>query len=147
MKRAWICLVFAFLVVPALKSRAQSAAPANSQDTSSESAAAKAAARKKRFEEQKRRLEGQEGTPPSPCDGKPLLYITPTTASMLIGESRGFTLFDTDGHKQTAAAEWSVSSSSLATITPGAEPSLTAKNEGTFQVIARTSDRKAEATV
>jgi hypothetical protein len=66
---------------------------------------------------------------------------------MLVGESRGFTLFDTDGHKLTAAAEWSVSSSYNAVLAQGDEPTVTAKNEGTFKVTARIDTRTAEAIV
>jgi hypothetical protein len=146
MKFIFLCLVFALLALSPRVSRAQASEPANPQNAAADSAAAKAAARKKHFEEEKRRLEGQEDAPPNPAgDGEPILYITPTTAGMLVGESRGFTLFDTDGHKLTSAAEWSVSSSYHATITQ--EPILTVKNEGTFKVIARIGKRTAEATV
>jgi hypothetical protein len=125
---------------------AQSPSELTSQRVADDSAAAKAAARKKRFEEEKQRLEGQERTETPPCtDGKPTLYITPAKASMLVGESRGFTLFDTDGKKLTQDAEWSLSSSNLATLTPG--PTVTAINEGTFKVTARIDTRTAEATV
>jgi hypothetical protein len=127
---------------------AQSPSTPTSQSGAGDSAAAKAAERKKRFQEEKQRLEGQERTETPPCtEGKPTLYVTPAEASMLIGESRGFTLFDTDGHKLTKDAEWSLSSSSLATLAPGAEPTVTAKNEGTFKVSARIDTRTAEATV
>jgi hypothetical protein len=66
---------------------------------------------------------------------------------MLVGESRGFTLFDTAGHKLTADAEWSVSSSDRAALTPGDEPTVTARGEGSFKVTARIDTRSAEATV
>ncbi|PYU07228.1 MAG: hypothetical protein DMG34_04360 [Acidobacteria bacterium] len=59
----------------------------------------------------------------------------------------GCTLFDTDGHKLTAAADWAVSSSNLAALTSGDEPTVTAKNEGTFKVTARIDARSAEAIV
>lgn len=127
---------------------AQAPVASTSQGASEDSAAVKAAARKRHFEEEKQRLEGKEGVQTAPCtDGKPTLYITPATAGMLIGESRRFSLFDTDGHKLTAAAEWSVSSSYLATLTQGDEPTVTVKNEGTFKVTARVDTRIAEATV
>ena len=139
-----------WMVLVSVPSCAQSTAAPASQDKTDD-AAAKVAARKKKFEEAKARLEGQEHTQqtqPAPCsDGKPVLYITPNEASMLVGESRGFTLFDTEGHKLTAAADWSVSSSSLATLTPGKEPMVTANAEGTFTVTARIDSRSAEATV
>jgi len=113
-----------------------------------DSAVAKAEARKKKFEEEKARLEGTQRKEEDPCaSGKPVLYITPTEASMLVGESRGFTLFDTDGHKLTAAADWSISNSSYAELTKGSEPTVTAKSEGTFQLVARVDSRTAEATV
>jgi len=76
-----------------------------------------------------------------------VLYITPTEASMLVGESRGFTLFDTEGHKLTAVADWSISNSSYATLTKGSEPNVTATREGTFEVIAQVDTRTATATV
>ena|SRR5260370_5171107 len=145
-----ICLCFATWLFTGLQSEllAQSPGASTSQASADDSAAAKAAARKKRFEEEKQRLEGRERVETAPCtDGKPTLYITPAEAGMLIGESRRFTLFDTDGHKLTAAAEWSVSSSYHAELTPGAEPTVTAKNEGTFKVTARIDTRTAEATV
>ena len=146
MKLALACIIITFLAFPSLESPTQSPESGRTQDPSSDSAATKAAARKKRFDEEKRRLEGlEDALPNSGNDGKPILYITPTTAGMLTGESRGFTLFDTDGHKLTAAAEWTVSSSYHATITQ--EPILTVKNEGTFKVIARIGNRTAEATV
>jgi hypothetical protein len=127
---------------------AQSPGASTSPAATDDSAAAKAAARKRRFEEEKKRMEGQESVQTAPCtDGMPTLYITPTTAGMLIGESRRFTLFDTDGHKLTSAAEWTVSSSYQAVLTQGDEPTVTAKNEGTFKVIARVDTRFAEATV
>jgi hypothetical protein len=127
---------------------AQSPEASTSQGATGDSAAAKAAARKRHFEEEKQRLEGQERVQTAPCtDGKPTLYITPATAGMLIGESRGFSLFDTDGHKLTATAEWSVSSSYHATLTQGDEPTVSAKNEGTFKVTARVDTRTAEAIV
>lgn len=151
MRFASVWLAFLLAGVPPLWTGAQSPQSSNPQGGTMDSEAAKAVARKKRFEEEKRRLEGQEGpTRPEtdPCtDGKPVLYITPTEAGMLVGESRGFTLFDTDNHNLTAKAEWSVSSSTLATLTPGAEPTVTARSEGTFQVIARVDTRTAEATV
>lgn len=147
MKSASISLTL-LLLFPALLTKAQSPATPNPQSGSMDSAAAKAAERKKRFEEEKQRLEGQERGQTPPCaEGKATLYITPVEAGMLVGESRGFTLFDTDGHKLTKEAEWSVSSSSLATLTPGTEPTVTAKNEGTFKVTARIDTRTAEATV
>ena len=143
---SYISIILLFL--PTFENRAQTPESSNAQNASTDSAAAKAAARKKRFDQEKRLLERQEDPPPTPGnDGKPVLYITPTTAGMLIGESRGFTLFDTDGHKLTSAAEWSVSSSYHATITQGDEPILTVKNEGTFKVIAKIGKRTAEATV
>jgi len=119
-----------------------------SQSETGDTAAAKAAARKKRFEEEKKRLEGQERPQDTICaEGKPALYITPAEAGMLIGESRVFTLFDTDGHKLTAAADWAVSISVLAALTSGDEPTVTAKNEGTFKVTTRIDARSAEAIV
>ena len=137
------------MVLASLSNIAQSPTTPASQDKTDD-AAAKAAARKKKFEEAKARLEGEERTQsaPVPCsDGKPVLYITPNEASVLVGESRGFTLFDTEGHKLTADADWSVSSSSLATLTRGKEPTVTANAEGTFTVTARIDSRTAEATV
>jgi hypothetical protein len=127
----------------------QSPDTSTSQNTAADSSAAKAAERKKHFEEQKQRIEGQEQPVQTPaCQaGKPALYITPDKAGMLIGESRGFALFDTEGHKLTAAADWSVSSSYLATLKQGDEPMVTAKNEGTFKVTARVDTRTAEATI
>jgi hypothetical protein len=110
--------------------------------------AARAAERKKRFDEAKQRLEADGRAQTPPCtEGKPTLYISPTEASMLVGETRTFSLFDTDGHKLTATAEWEVSSSYLAGIKPGPEPMITAKNEGTFTVTARVDTRTAEAKV
>lgn len=151
MKFSCVCLALFLVLLPPVWTKAQSSEAPKPQTTSTDSEAAKAAARKKRFEEEKRRLEGQERQPhpeTDPCtDGKPVLYITPTEAGMLVGESRGFTVFDTENHNLTAKAEWSVSSSSQATLTPGAEPTVTAISEGTFSVIARMDARTAEATV
>jgi plastocyanin len=128
--------------------REQSPEPPASKSDADNSAAAKAAARKKRFEEEKQRLEGREPAQSVSCEaGKPTLYITPAEAGMLVGESRGFALFDTDGHKLTKVAEWSVSSSYQATLIQGDEPTVTAKSEGTFKVTARIDTRTAEATV
>ena len=118
------------------------------QTSDSDDAAARAAERKKRFDEAKQRLEADGRAQTPPCtEGKPTLYISPTEASMLVGETRTFSLFDTDGHKLTAAAEWEVGSSYLAGIKPGPEPMITAKNEGTFTVTARVDTRMAEAKV
>jgi plastocyanin len=127
----------------------QSPDTSTSQNTAADSSVAKAAERKRHFEEQKQRIEGQEQPVQTPaCQaGKPTLYITPDKAGMLIGEFRGFALFDTDGHKLTAAADWSVSSSYHATLRQGDEPTVTAKNEGTFKVTARIDTRIAEATI
>jgi hypothetical protein len=130
------------------QARSQSSEVSTSQSAAADSAAAKAAERKRRFEEEKQRIEGRERVQTPPCtEGKATLYITPAEAGMLIGESRGFTLFDTDGHNLTATAEWSVSSSYLATLTRADEPKVTAKNEGTFKVTATMDTRTAEATV
>ncbi len=129
-----------------LPSTAQSSSAPNSQ--AADDVAAKAAARKKKFEEEKARLEGTQRPQQDPCaSGKPVLYITPTAASMLVGESRGFTLFDTEGHKLTAAADWSISNSSYATLTKGTEPTVTAKSEGEFILTATVDSRTAEAKI
>jgi hypothetical protein len=143
-----VCSVLCLLAGLPPQPRSQSLEVSTSQSAAGDSAAAKAAERKKRFEEEKQRVEGQERSQtPSCTDGKPTLYITPAETGMLIGESRGFALFDTDGHKLTAAAEWSVSSSYHATIAQGDQPTVTAKNEGTFKVTAKIDTRTAEATV
>jgi len=144
-----VWLVVGFVCCPPSQQVIQSPDTATSQNTAADSAAAKAAERKKHFEEQKQRIEGQEQlVQAADCKaGKPTLYITPDKAGMLIGESRGFALFDTDGHKLTASADWSVSSSYHATLKQGDEPVVTAKNEGTFKVTARIDTRIAEASI
>lgn len=128
---------------------AQSQAATGSPSTAPDAAtAAKAAARKKKFEEEKARLEGTQRPVEDECkSGKPVLYITPTTASMLVGESRRFAAFDTSGKKLTAVADWSIVGSSHATLTKGAEPTVTATSEGEFSVTATLDSRTAEARV
>jgi plastocyanin len=146
-------LIIAFAVswlsagVP-FRSGPQSTEASTSRSEAKNSASAKVEERKRRFEEEKQRIQDDEPDQTPPCTpGSPTLYITPTEAGMLVGESRGFTLFDTAGHKVTADAEWSVSSSDRAALTPGDEPTVTARSEGTFKVIARIDTRSAEATV
>lgn len=131
-----------------LQLRTQPPEASTSQGAAGDSAAAKTAEREKGFEGEKQRIEGQERVQTPPCtDGRPTLYTTPAEAGMLVGESPGFALFDTDGHKLTAAGEWSVSSSYHGVLTQGDEPTVTAKNEGTFKATARIDTRTAEATI
>lgn len=143
-----VCAVFCLAVGVSPQSSTQSPQTSTSQSEAQGSAAAKAAERKRRFEEEKQRIEGQQRVETPPCtDGKPAIYITPTTAAMLVGESRTFDLSDTKGQHLTSAAEWSISDSYRIALKPGIEPTITAKNEGTFKVTARIDTRTAEATI
>jgi len=123
-------------------SSAQSQPAARSQETDA------AAARKKKFAEDKQRLEngGVTADDPRP-DPDQTLFVSPFKASMVLGESRTFSVFDIDGKVLTAETEWSVSDSSVAEIAEAPTQAITAKSVGTFTLRALVGRRSAEATV
>jgi hypothetical protein len=123
-------------------SSSQSQPAAGSQETDA------TAARKKKFAEDKQRLENggviAEDARPDPDQ---TLFVSPFKASMVVGESRTFSVFDIDGRVLTAETEWSVSDSTVAEIVEAPIQAITAKSVGTFTLHALVGRRSAEATV
>ena len=74
------------------------------------------------------------------------LQITPSVVNMQVGESRNFTVVDNLGHPSGDVA-WSVSDTSLASVTSGNNTTLTANAFGTITLSASVEGVTAEAQV
>ncbi len=139
-------VALAVLVIGAPVVIAESSDTTPPQNTAQGSdATAKAAARRKRFEEEKRRLEENEGKRvQTATDSR--LNISPVEAAMLIGEERGFSLFDDRGNNMQEKAAWSSSNPSVAELT-GNSGTIVAKAVGTTTIQARIGGDIAEAKI
>jgi hypothetical protein len=74
------------------------------------------------------------------------LQITPSSVNMQVGDARQFSVVDNLG-RPLAGASWSVSDSTLASITTDDQPTLTALNPGTVIVTANIEGVTGQAQV
>jgi hypothetical protein len=74
------------------------------------------------------------------------LKVTPSAATLLVGQTRQFRVVDERG-RPNQLATWSISDTSLATISVGAEPELTAAAAGTVTLTATVLGVSAQAVV
>jgi hypothetical protein len=66
---------------------------------------------------------------------------------MLVNDEHAFSVFDIEGRDWTAKAEWSLSNSYVADLSPGSIPYVRAKDHGTVTVRARIGSQEAVAEV
>ena len=126
----------------------QESAPAQKPTPEQSDAAAKSLARKQRFEELKKRLEAGETNPSESTTGpSQTLFVSPAQVGMLVNDEQAFSVFDIEGRDWTAKAEWSLSNSYVANLSPGAVPFIRAKDYGTVTVRARIGSQDAVAEV
>ena len=76
----------------------------------------------------------------------PFVAITPSTATMLVGESRPFRLVDQNGRTQRNVS-WTISDPGAFEADKGDELVVTAKHPGDFRIRAQNGNGAAEATV
>lgn len=81
-------------------------------------------------------------TPPPPSS----LQITPSSVTMIVGETRQFTVIDNNGHPRSDAT-WSLSDEGLATITSDNSPMLTAIAPGNLTLTASVQGVTAQAQI
>ncbi|HEV2417194.1 MAG TPA: kelch repeat-containing protein [Terriglobia bacterium] len=81
-------------------------------------------------------------TPPPPYS----LQVTPSAASLTVGDTRQFTAVDSLGHPRSDVT-WSVSDTSVATITSDSSPILTALAPGQVSLTATDGTVSAQAQV
>jgi hypothetical protein len=78
--------------------------------------------------------------------GSAPMVISPTTATLLVGESQSFQAVDRPGHLQTNVS-WSVSGPGISRAQDGSELFFTAPETGEFHITARAAGDSAEASV
>jgi len=76
----------------------------------------------------------------------PFVTITPSAATMLVGESRPFRLVDQNGRPQRNVS-WTISNPPGLQADEGDELVVTARQPGEFRISARSANGAAEATV
>jgi hypothetical protein len=74
------------------------------------------------------------------------LQVTPATLNILVGNTQQFTAVDQNGQPRTDAA-WTVSNTSLATITTGSSPTLTALAAGQVTLTATVGSVSAQTQI
>jgi hypothetical protein len=141
------CLLPVCLLLLAWQDSAARSTNLHPQSNDQNSEAARAA-RKKKFDDAKRKIENSDPKPTLPTDDShQTLFVSPVLVNMLAHDIQSFSLSDIQGHNLTSKADWSIDNSSVADLTTGPVPTITAKQPGTLIVRARCDGVSAEATV